>query len=135
MFETMYAAPGSGLAANQVGVPLRLCVIDVRPDDKRQPVVLINPRIVHRKEKVTVQEGCLSIPGLLVEMKRFRQVRVEALNERGFPVVINGEDFFAQALQHEIDHLDGKIYVDYLSPSRKKALEQEIEKRRKRGEL
>ena len=133
LLETMYAAPGVGLAANQVGVPLRICVIDVRPDNRPRPLVLINPRIVDRQEEVEEEEGCLSLPGMMSKIKRARWVRVEAINEKGFPIMIEGEGFLGRALQHEVDHLEGKLYIDYLQPWRRKKLEQEIKARKKEG--
>lgn len=132
MLETMYDAPGSGLAAPQVGIPLRLCVIDARPGGRRQPLVLINPRIVSAKTKVEMDEGCLSIPGVMMTVRRFLHVRAEALDARGFPYGVEGEDLLAQALQHEIDHLDGRLYVDRLAPSKRRDAVRMIEKEMKR---
>lgn len=133
LFETMYSAPGVGLAANQVGFPLRICVIDVRPDNKPQPFVLINPCIVAWQDEIEQEEGCLSLPGLLAKVKRAEKVRVEAVNEKGFPVVIEAGGFLGRALQHEIDHLEGKLYIDYLQPWRRKKIEQEIKALKKEG--
>lgn len=114
MLNTMYAAPGIGLAANQVGVPIQLCVIDVKPEGKKNPLVLINPKIVYKKDKLYEEEGCLSFPGLMAKVKRYREVKVEAINERGLPVQIEATDLLSRALQHEIDHLNGKVFVDRL---------------------
>lgn len=133
MLDTLYAVPGVGLAANQVGVPLRVCVIDVKPGGRKQPLVLINPVIRDKKGKVVEEEGCLSFPGLSAKVKRFKDVRVEAVNEHGMPVVIEGSDLLARALQHEIDHLEGKAFIDYLTLFRKLKLKAEIRKRKKEG--
>lgn len=133
MLETMYAAPGAGLAANQVGVPLRMCVIDVKPDGRRQPLVLINPVIKEKKGRMTDDEGCLSFPGISAMVKRFRNIKVEAVNEKGMPVVVEGSDLLARALQHELDHLDGKVFIDYLTLFKKMQIKSEIRKRKKAG--
>ncbi|OGS18602.1 MAG: peptide deformylase [Elusimicrobia bacterium RIFOXYA2_FULL_50_26] len=133
MLETMYAAPGVGLAANQVGVSLRMCVIDVRPEGVRQPLILINPKIVSKSGAVKEEEGCLSLPGFTAMVKRSKEVRVEAVNEKGMPVVINGKDLLSRALQHEIDHLDGKIVMDYLPLWEKMVVKKEIKRRKKEG--
>jgi peptide deformylase len=132
MLDTMYVAPGLGLAANQVGVPVRLCVIDVQ-GGRRQPLVLINPKITAKEGKIAGEEGCLSFPGLMDTVKRYQKVRVEAINERGFPVVVEGEDLLSRALQHELDHLDGKLFIDSLSLIKKKILEHKIKLRKKQG--
>jgi peptide deformylase len=134
MLETMYAAPGVGLAAPQVGTPLRICVIDIRPDNKKRPIVLINPCITEKSGKMVGDEGCLSLPGLNAEVKRYKKIKVEAINERGFPIAFIGEDYFSRVLQHEIEHLDGKLYIDTLSSSEKKRLDQEVKRKKKQGE-
>jgi peptide deformylase len=133
MFATMYSAPGHGvgLAAPQVGVSLRICVIDVWPDGKSQPIVLINPNIVEKSGKMEGEEGCLSLPGLAAEVKRYARVKVEATNDKGFPVIVEGEGLLSRALQHEIDHLDGKLFIDYVSWLERKKIELEIKKRKK----
>lgn len=133
MLETMYAAPGVGLAANQVGIPVRLCVIDVHPNGRKQPMVLINPRISSKKGRVKEEEGCLSLPGILAKVKRFNEVCVEALNENAMPVIIEGKDLLARALQHELDHLDGKTFVDSVSLWEKAKIKREIKRRKKEG--
>ena len=133
MFVTMYAAPGIGLAANQVGISRCLAVIDLQPNGRRQPLVLINPRIEESSGHVTEEEGCLSIPGFAGEVKRSARVRVKALNEHGLPVDIAGEGLLARCLQHEIDHLNGKLYMDRLSLVRRLKMRRDIERRRKSG--
>lgn len=133
MFETMYEAPGAGLAATQVGVPLRVCVIDVKPEGRRQPIALINPVIKSKKGKVFQDEGCLSFPGLSAKVKRCAEVKVEAVNEHGMPVEVDGKEILAIALQHELDHLDGKVFLDYLPFLQKLKLKREIRRRKKEG--
>jgi peptide deformylase len=112
MYETMYAAQGVGLAAPQVGLPLRLAVINVTPENRRGHFVIINPRIVRREGILKSDEGCLSLPGVGGAIfKRSAKVTVEALNEKGLPITISGEGLLARCLQHEIDHLDGKMII------------------------
>ncbi|HBU69220.1 MAG TPA: peptide deformylase [Elusimicrobia bacterium] len=135
MFETMYAAPGVGLAANQVGSTARICVIDVRPEGKRQPIVLINPKISAKSGRLNEEEGCLSFPGLQAKVKRYAEVKVEAVNENGMPIVVHGRgDLLSRALQHELDHLDGKVFIDYLPFWLKPKIKAEIRRLKKSGE-
>lgn len=121
MAETMYAAPGIGLAAPQVGVKLRVLVTDVSSredtDKKAKPELyqLINPKIVERAGTIEWEEGCLSIPGFLQIMKRSEKVKVEALDSKGKPIAITAQGLLAVCLQHEIDHLDGKLIIDQIS--------------------
>jgi peptide deformylase len=133
MLRTLYSVPGVGLAANQVGVSVRLCVIDVVPEGKRQPLVLINPIISKTEGKAEAEEGCLSLPGIWAMVKRFKKVQVDAINEMGLPVKIVGEGLLGRALQHEIDHLNGKIFIDYLTAHQKKLIEKEVKERKKMG--
>ncbi len=114
MWSTMAAARGVGLAAPQIGQSLRLAVIDVKPEGKPQRLVLINPEIVSSAGEVRDEEGCLSIPGVYSKLTRAARVRVRALDEHGEPWELTGEGLLARAFQHEIDHLDGKLYVDRL---------------------
>lgn len=112
MYETMYAAQGIGLAAPQVGVSLRLAVINVTPDKKQNQFVIINPTIVKSEGKVSSDEGCLSLPGVGgAEFPRAEKVVVEAINEKGLPITISGEGLLARCLQHEIDHLNGRLII------------------------
>lgn len=111
MRETMHAAPGVGLAAPQVGVTLRIAVIGL-PEE--EDIVLINPQIVRKTGERLIDEGCLSIPGYLGEVKRAVSVTVKALNLHGKEIRIKGVDLLAQALEHEIDHLNGVLYIDHL---------------------
>ncbi len=109
MAETMYAKEGVGLAAPQVGVPLRMAVINV---DKKKLYDLINPVIVEREGSMVDQEGCLSFPGLFGDVERAEKVRVEYLNRYGKKKFVEAEGLLARALQHEIDHLDGKLFIE-----------------------
>ncbi|MCL6632112.1 MAG: peptide deformylase [Alicyclobacillus herbarius] len=113
MAETMYDADGIGLAANQIGVAKRLVVIDVG----QGLVELINPEILERSGTQTAPEACLSLPGLSGEVTRARHVKVKALNRRGEEIILNASDLFARCIQHEIDHLNGILFTDYLKPS------------------
>lgn len=118
MAQTMYAAPGIGLAAPQVGVSKRVLVIDVAWKEehaKRKLYQLINPKIVAREGSIEWEEGCLSIPGFLQVMQRSKKVKVEALDFDGKPILLEGENLLAVCLQHEIDHLDGKLIIDEAS--------------------
>lgn len=114
MAETMYAAPGIGLAATQVNVHQRLLVLDIS-EDKSQLQVFINPEILSREGEAMGEEGCLSVPGIYEMVKRSERVRVRALNRDGKPFEIDADGLLAVCLQHEIDHLDGKVFVEYLS--------------------
>jgi peptide deformylase len=116
MFETMYAASGVGLAAPQIGVGQRVIVVDVSPVEKENaPLALINPEIVDRKGSACGPEGCLSVPGVEGEVWRAQEIEVRALSEAGEPVRFRAHDFLARALQHEIDHLDGILFIRRLS--------------------
>jgi len=113
MFETMYAAEGVGLAAPQVGVGKRVIVVDVTPvDETIAPMALVNPEIVDRKGSVLGEEGCLSVPGVQGEVPRAETVVVRGLDEQGNPVHLQAEGILSRALQHEIDHLDGVLFID-----------------------
>jgi peptide deformylase len=117
MAETMYDAPGVGLAANQVGKLARLLVIDLqKPDYENGLIALVNPKIVAAKGQITFEEGCLSVPNYFAEVKRFNEVTVRGLDQDGRPVEIEASGLLAVVLQHEIDHLDGKLFVDRLGP-------------------
>ncbi len=114
MLETMYEAPGIGLAATQVNVHKRVLVLDVS-EDKSQPMVCVNPEILWREGECVGEEGCLSVPGIYETVKRSERVRVRALNLAGEPFELDAGGLLAVCLQHEIDHLDGKVFVEYLS--------------------
>lgn len=120
MVETMYDEVGIGLAAPQVGVSLRLIVI--ADDASRQVRALVNPVIVDRDGERTAEEGCLSIPGIFAPVSRAVRVRVEARDLDGAPVMLEGRELLARVFQHEIDHLDGVLFVDHLSPMKRQLL-------------
>jgi peptide deformylase len=122
MGETMYAAPGIGLAANQVGEPIRLLVYDLTPKDRgRDLCVLINPEIVEAEGEIVYDEACLSVIDYSAEVKRNARVKVRGFDRHGKPVDVEAEDLMAICLQHEIDHLNGKLFIDHIS-SLKRAL-------------
>lgn len=114
MFDTMYDAPGVGLAATQVDVHERLIVVDVS-EDQRAPLVFINPEIIMRDGEKVSEEGCLSVPGIHEKVTRSETIRVRALDRDGQPFEMDAEGLLAVCVQHEIDHLDGKVFVEYLS--------------------
>ena len=137
MFATMYAAPGIGLAAPQVGSSLRLAVVDLHPDDRPDPIVLINPEVIARSEETaTREEGCLSIPGQYAEVTRPAHVTVRYRDAEGNRREIAAEGLLAACLQHEIDHLNGILFVDYLSPLKRNMILRRLakEQRQKRGD-
>ena len=116
LFATMYQAPGIGLAAPQIGQKLRFIVVDVQPNEVRQPIALINPEIIARTtELATREEGCLSLPGQFAEVTRPARVKVRYLDASGARKEIEAEGLLSACLQHEIDHLDGVLFVDHLS--------------------
>ncbi|MBR3627924.1 MAG: peptide deformylase [Elusimicrobia bacterium] len=131
MLETMYAAPGVGLAGPQVGISLQICVIDVVPEGKRNPIVLINPKVISGEDKVELEEGCLSFPKIYEKVKRWNKVKVEYVDLKGNLKEVEAEGFLAKAFQHEIDHLNGKVFIDYLPDWKRKLVEKEIRRRKK----
>ncbi len=130
MAETMYAAPGIGLAAIQVNEPQRVVVIDIS-ESRDQLQVFINPEIVARDGVQTFEEGCLSVPGIYEEVTRAHRVRVRALDRDGRPFELEAEGMLATCLQHEIDHLEGKVFVDYLSRLKQSRIRKKLEKQQK----
>ena len=129
MFETMYRAEGGGLAAPQVGISRRVIVVDVH-DDEVKPFALVNPRVVESsKETEKGEEGCLSIPGLSAAVERPARVVVEGLDRDGSPLRVEGGGLLARCLQHEIDHLDGVLFIDRVGPLKRKMLLQKWKKR------
>jgi peptide deformylase len=137
MFLTMYRAPGIGLAAPQVGVGLRFAVVDLQPDDTRAPIVLINPEVVNRsEEQATREEGCLSLPGQYADVTRPARVAVRYTDLDGAKRQIEAEGLLAACLQHEIDHLDGILFVDHLSALKRNMILRRLAKelRQKRAE-
>lgn len=127
MFETMYHKRGVGLAAAQIGVNLRVSVIDIS-NDKTQPFVIINPIITESIGEKTFQEGCLSVPGVYDTVNRAHTVTVRALNRQGQTFDISGSDLLAECLQHEIDHMNGKLFVDMLSPLKRNMARRKLDK-------
>lgn len=130
MFETMYAAPGIGLAATQVDVHRRLLVADVS-SEKNDPWVLINPEILAKDGIEVTEEGCLSVPGYYESVERAEQVRVRYLDREGTAVETEFEGLLAVCVQHEMDHLDGKLFVDYLSEAKRQRIRKRLLKDRK----
>ncbi len=130
MFETMYDAPGIGLAATQVDVHERLLVADVS-SDKREPHVLINPQILEKDGVVVTDEGCLSVPGYYEEVERAEHIKVKFLDRHGDEVVMEAEGLLAVCIQHEMDHLEGKLFVDYLSEAKRQRIRKKLMKDRR----
>jgi peptide deformylase len=127
MFETMYAAPGIGLAATQINVQKRVLVADVS-DDQSAPYCLINPEILSREGEEEMDEGCLSIPGFYETVRRAERIRVRALTRDGEPFELDVDGLLAVCIQHEIDHLDGKLFVDYISTLKRNRIRKKLEK-------
>ena len=130
MFETMYAAPGIGLAATQVDVHRRVLVADVSPE-KNEQWVLINAEILEKDGVAVTEEGCLSVPGIFDEVERANEIRVRFLDRDGNPREERFEGLLAVCVQHEIDHLDGKLFVDYLSEAKRQRIRKRLEKERR----
>ena len=127
MLATMYAAPGIGLAATQVGVDQRLIVVDVS-DHGDQPQVFLNPELLSKEGTEVMQEGCLSVPGVYEEVERAERVRVRVMDLTGQSREFDADGLLAVCIQHEIDHLDGKLFVDYLSDLKRQRIRKRIEK-------
>jgi peptide deformylase len=135
MFETMYAHKGVGLAAPQVGLSKRLTVIDCSVgEDPLQKLVLINPELIRKEGTQVGEEGCLSIPGFREDVKRAKIAVVRAQNLQGEPIEVKGEDLLARALQHEIDHLNGILFLSHLSALKRDLIRRKIRKLIKAGE-
>jgi peptide deformylase len=136
MLETMYDAPGIGLAAIQIGVPKRIVVMDLaRKDDPKDPMIFINPEIVAASEERSVyEEGCLSIPEYYEEVERPASVTIRYLDRAGKSIERNVDGLFATCIQHEIDHLDGKLFIDYLSKLKRDRVMKKFQKLAKRDE-
>ena len=130
MFQTMYDAPGIGLAATQVDVHEQLLVLDVS-EDKSQPMVFINPEVIHREGSQVYQEGCLSVPGIYADVTRANTVTVKALDRDGQSFQITADGLLAVCIQHEMDHLAGKVFVDYLSPLKRELVRKKLAKQRR----
>ncbi|MCG8038860.1 MAG: peptide deformylase [Candidatus Thiodiazotropha taylori] len=127
MLETMYQAPGIGLAAIQVNVAKRVVVIDLS-EEKNEPLCLINPEIIERDGIEQMEEGCLSVPGIFETVSRADKIRFKALDRDGVPFEEEAEGLLAVCVQHELDHLDGKLFVDYLSSLKRQRIRKKLEK-------
>jgi len=135
MIDTMHAAPGIGLAANQVGVGRRVCVVDLSVGEKVEDLhVFINPRIVETSGSDTAEEGCLSFPDVLIDVERPAVVTVEAEDLAGTTFRVTAQGLLARAMQHEIEHLDGRVFIQNLSPLKRELLKRQIKKRIKAGD-
>ena len=132
LFETMYGANGVGLAATQVNVHRQVLVADMS-DDGKQPLALVNPEIVEKSGSQVYQEGCLSFPGLFADVTRALKVKVKAQDVDGKEIVVEAEGPLAVCIQHEMDHLAGKVFVDYLSPLKRSMLLKRLDKQRKQA--
>jgi len=132
MFQTMYEAPGIGLAASQVDVHRRFMVIDVS-EDKSRPLVFVNPQISARSGEQVCQEGCLSVPGIFADVSRSEAITVQALDRSGAAFEMDADGLLAVCIQHEIDHLDGKLFVDYLSPLKREMVRKKLSKARRQN--
>lgn len=149
MLETMYDAPGIGLAANQVGILKRIIVVDTDYDSddsledaptmdqitlKKNPIVLINPEIIYREGKNSTQEGCLSVPDFLSEVPRADKIKLQYLDLDGLAKTVSADGIRAICIQHEIDHLDGKLFIDRLSPLKREFAKKKLIRARKKSE-
>ena len=130
MLETMYDAPGIGLAATQINVHEKILVVDIS-EDKSQPIVLINPEILEKEGDQEYDEGCLSVPGIYETLHRAEKIRVKALNKEGEVFEMSAEGLLAVCIQHEMDHLQGKLFVDYLSQLKKQRIRKKLEKQQR----
>ncbi|MGR8948590.1 MAG: peptide deformylase [Gammaproteobacteria bacterium] len=130
MFETMYAAPGIGLAATQVNVHKRILVVDVS-EARNEPICLINPTLVDTSGIEQMEEGCLSVPDVFELVERADAIKVSALDETGKSITLEANGLLAVCIQHEIDHLDGKLFVDYLSQLKRTRIRKKLEKSQK----
>ena len=132
MLETMYEAPGIGLAAIQIGVPKRVIVIDLSKEEEKKPLYFVNPKvIVKSKKNSTYEEGCLSVPGQFAEVDRPNECHVNYLDYNGQKKVLKAEGLLATCIQHEIDHLEGILFIDYLSKLKKNYIVKKLSKQKK----
>jgi peptide deformylase len=132
MLETMYAAPGIGLAAIQVDIPKRIVVIDTSKE-QNEPLCLINPEIIERDGVEEMEEGCLSVPGFYENVTRAERIRARALDRNGEPLEIDADGLLAVCIQHEIDHLDGRLFVDHISALKRQRIRKKLEKEQRQG--
>ena len=130
MLDTMYAAPGIGLAATQVNVHEQIIVMDIG-ENKSQPLTFINPEIIAHDGVQAIDEGCLSVPGIYEPVDRARQIQVRAIDQQGNPFEMEAEDLLAVCIQHEMDHLRGKLFVDYLSQLKRQRIRKKLQKQQK----
>ncbi len=134
MFETMYEAPGIGLAATQINVHQQLVVIDIS-DDRSEPLVLINPEYqILDDEREVSQEGCLSVPGYYEDVERSNHILLKALDRNGQPFELETKDLLAVCIQHELDHLQGKLFVDYVSTLKRNRIRSKLEKKHRQDQ-
>ena len=130
MFETMYESRGVGLAATQVNVHQRVIVMDTS-EEKDAPICLINPEIIEKDGVEESEEGCLSVPGFFEKVKRAENIKVKAVNRDGDSFELDADDLLAVCIQHEMDHLEGKLFVDYLSPLKRQRIKKKMDKKHK----
>ncbi len=130
MLESMYAAPGIGLAAVQVNVLKRMVVIDVS-EEKNQPRCFVNPELLAHEGEIKTEEGCLSVPAIYEPVTRYQWVKVRAQDETGEPFELEAEGLLSVCIQHEMDHLEGKLFVDYLSEMKRRRIQKKMEKLRR----
>ena len=133
MLETMYAAPGIGLAATQVNIPQRVLVLDLS-EEKNEPLALINPELLYREGEEETEEGCLSVPGVIETVKRAEKIKIKALNREGATQEFEAEGLLAVCIQHEMDHLEGKLFVDLLSPLKRQLARKKARKEQRQRE-
>ncbi len=133
MLDTMYDAPGIGLAASQVDRHIQMLVLDVS-EEKNAPMIIVNPRILEREGTETCQEGCLSVPGIFADVERAERIRLAAQDVKGKPIEFEADGLLAVCIQHEMDHLIGKLFVDYLSPLKRDMVRKKLEKQRRHAE-
>jgi peptide deformylase len=131
MFETMYQAPGIGLAATQVDIHKRIITIDIS-EDKSEPLCLINPEIINADGVEKMEEGCLSVPGIYEPVERADHITVKAINREGKTYELHASGLLSVCIQHEMDHLQGKLFVDYLSELKRKRIRKKLEKLRQK---
>ncbi len=130
MLVAMYKAPGIGLAATQVNSHQRMVVLDTS-EKKDSPLILINPSIMEREGEIESSEGCLSVPGFYEPVTRSRKIMLEAINRDGNPFTMEAEELLAVCIQHELDHLEGKLFVDYLSSTKRQLIRKKLQKQQK----
>lgn len=130
MFETMYNAPAIGLAATQVNIHQQIMVVDVT-EEKNQPYCFINPQIIHCEGNASREEGCLSVPEIFEHVERAEKITVTALNEKGEHFTLTTDNLLAICIQHEMDHLNGKLFIDYLSPLKRERIRKKLRKQKR----